>query len=136
MRFEYLISEKGKRVPGTERMVRNCQRPKGRQSLLPVQEPFCSRQEASSEEMVLGVEQGWLTPGDGASRPLACGWSPSRALHGNFHSMQRPKLGSATSCSLTSNISWCRSFEGKPGSCRDLPTFAAWQTAFSQGSAD
>lgn len=30
MRFEYLISEKGKRVPGTERMVRNCQRPKGR----------------------------------------------------------------------------------------------------------
>lgn len=48
MRFEYLISEKGKRVLGTERMVRNCQRPKGRRSLLPAQEPLCSGQEAAA----------------------------------------------------------------------------------------
>jgi len=75
MRFEYLISEKGKRVPGTERTVRNCQRPKGRGSLLRAREPLCSVQEDSGRA-------GWLT--DEASRAQACGWSPSRALHGNF----------------------------------------------------
>lgn len=63
MRFEYLISEKGKRVPGTERMVRNCQRPRGGQSLPPAQQPLCSGQEASSREPALGAEQGGLTPG-------------------------------------------------------------------------
>lgn len=38
MRFEYLISEKGKRVPGMERLVRNCQRPEGGCSPLPAQQ--------------------------------------------------------------------------------------------------
>lgn len=61
MRFEYLISEKGKRVPGTERMVRNRQRPKGKCSLPPAQEPLCSGQEASSKELAMGAEQGGLT---------------------------------------------------------------------------
>lgn len=131
MRFEYLISEKGKRVPGTERMVRNCQRPKGRQSLPPAQEPLCSGQEASSRQPALGAEQGELTPGDGASHTEAWGCSTSRALHKHFHTMQRPKFGPATSGSLISYISWHRSFKGKLGSCRHLPAFAAWHAIFS-----
>lgn len=131
MRFEYLISEKGKRVPGTERMVRNCQRPKGRLSLSLAQEPLCSGQEASSKEWALGAEQGGLTPGDGANHTQAWGCSTRRALHEHFHTMQRPKLGPATSGSLISNISWHRSFKGKLGSCRNLPAFAAWYAAFS-----
>lgn len=127
MRFEYLISEKGKRVRGTERMVRNCQRPKGRQSLPPAQEPFCSGQEASSREPALGAEQDGLTPGHGASHTQAWGCSTSRALH--FHTTQRTTFGPATSGSLISNISSYRSFKGKLGSCRHLPAFAARHAA-------
>lgn len=79
----------------------------------------------------LGAEQGWLTPGDGASHAQACDCSSSRAIHGHSPSMGRPKLGQATSSSLINSISWCRPLEGKPGSGRGLPTFATWHAAFS-----
>lgn len=126
MRFEYLISEKGKRVPGMERMVRNCQRPKGSQSLPPAQNPSALGRRPAA----LGAEQGGLTPGDGASHTQAWGCSTSRALHEHFHTMQRPKLGPATSGSLK-NITWHRLFKGNLGNCRHLPAFAVWSAAFS-----
>lgn len=126
MRFEYLISEKGKRVPGTERTVRNCQRPKGIQPLTLAQEPLCSGQQASSKEPALRAQQCGLTPGHGASHTPAWGCSTSRALHKRFHTMQGPKFGPAPSGNLISNISWHRSFKGNLGSCRHLPAFAAW----------
>lgn len=93
MRFEYLISEKGKQVLGTERMVRNCQRPKGRRSLLPAQEPLCSRQEASSKDLLSGAEQGWFTAGDGASNTQACGWFPQQSLAWEFSLHSKTKIG-------------------------------------------
>lgn len=120
MRFEYLISEKGKRVPGMERTVRNCQRPKGRQPLPLAQEPLCSGQQASSREPALGAQQRGLTPGHGASHTPAWGCSTSRALHKHFHTMQGPKFGPGTSGNLISNISWHRSFKGAAGICLRL----------------
>lgn len=104
MRFEYLISEKGKRVPGMERMVRNCQRPRGGQSLPLAQQPLCSGQGASSREPALGAEQGGLTSGDGASSTQAWDCPTSRALHEHFRTTQRTKFGPATSGSLISSI--------------------------------
>lgn len=129
MRFEYLISEKGKRVPGTERMVRNCQRPKGRHSLLPAQDPPAlgrSRQHGASvgSGARAAHTRRWSQPCSSLWLLLQLSLAWEFALHAETN------IG-------PSDFRWSQKqhfmvqAEGKTGSGRGLPVFAAWPDAFS-----
>jgi len=94
MRFEYLISEKWKRVLGMERLVGNCQRPEGG---APLSQPNTRRwcwewswgsprlgMERCTLHAGLGRKKSWLQPYRQGYQPSSirlpgCPWVPSNS---------------------------------------------------------